>query len=142
VAFADFDNDGFIDVLVANNGDVPLLLHNSGGNRNQFLNFKLIGTKSNRDAVGARIRVVGGGISQIREIAGGGSYLSQSDLRAHFGMGKAGRAETVQISWPSGEQQTFHNVESNKFYVVREGDSTLVALPLLTGKAEASSPQR
>jgi len=142
VAFADFDNDGFIDVLVANNGDVPLLLHNSGGNRNQFLNFRLIGTKSNRDAVGARIRVVGGGISQIREIAGGGSYLSQSELRAHFGMGKAGRAETVQISWPSGEQQTFHNVETNKFYVVREGDTTLVAQPFLSGKAEVSSPQK
>jgi len=92
--------------------------------------------------VGARIRVVGGGITQIREIAGGGSYLSQSDLRAHFGMGKAGRAETVQISWPSGEQQTFHNVETNKFYVVREGDTTLVAQPFLSGKAEVSSPQK
>ena len=57
---------------------------------------------------GARIRVVGGGIARIREIAGGGSYLSQSDLRAHFGMGKAGRAETVEVKWPSGEQQTFH----------------------------------
>jgi hypothetical protein len=142
VAFADFDNDGFIDVLVANNGDVPLLLHNSGGNGNQFLSFKLIGTKSNRDAVGARIRVVGGGISQIREIPGGGSYLSQSDLRAHFGMGKAGRAETVEVKWPSGEQQTFHNVETNKFYVVREGDTTLVAQPFPSAKAGASSAQR
>ncbi len=88
VAFADFDNDGFVDVLVANNGDPPLLLHNSG-NGNHFINFKLVGTKSNRDAMGARIRVVSGEISQIREIAGGGSYLSQSDLRANFGLGKA-----------------------------------------------------
>ena len=87
-------------------------------------------------------RVVGGGITQIREIAGGGSYLSQSDLRAHFSMGKAGRAETVEGKWPSGEQQTFHNVETNKFCVVREGDTTLVAQPFLSGKDGASLPQR
>ena len=76
VAFADFDNDGFVYVVVANNGDVPLLLHNSGGNGNHFLSFKLVGTKSNRDAMSARIRIVAAGISQIREIAGGGSCLS------------------------------------------------------------------
>src|SRR6476659_636811 len=88
VAFADFDNDGFMDLVVGNNGDSPLLLHNSGGNGNHFVNFKLVGTKSNSDALGARVRVVAGGISQIREIAGGGSYLSKSDLRANFGLGK------------------------------------------------------
>lgn len=121
VAFADFDNDGFLDVVVANNGDPPLLLHNSGGNGNHFLNFRLSGTKSNRDAMGARIRVVAGTTSQIREIAGGGSYLSQSDLRANFGMGKAKRAETVEVAWPSGLRQVFRNVEADKFYVVEEG---------------------
>jgi hypothetical protein len=125
VAFADFDNDGFIDVVVANNGDSPLLLHNSGGNGNHFLNFKLIGKKSNRDALGTRIRVVGGGISQIREISGGGSYLSQSDVRAHFGMGKAASAELVEIKWPSGQQQTFRNLEADKFYIATEGDTNL-----------------
>jgi hypothetical protein len=125
VAFADFDNDGFVDVVVANNGDVPLLLHNSGGNGNHFLNFKLAGKKSNRDALGARVRVVAGGISQIREIAGGGSYLSQSDLRANFGLGKANRAETVEIRWPSGTQQVFHNVDAGKFYLVEEGSDHL-----------------
>jgi hypothetical protein len=121
VAFADFDNDGFVDVVVANNGDVPLLLHNDGGDGNHFLNFRLVGTKSNRDAMGARIRVVAGGISQIREIEGGGSYLSQSDLRAHFGLGKAARAETVEVKWPSGLQQTFRNVDADKFYLIQEG---------------------
>jgi enediyne biosynthesis protein E4 len=124
-AFADFDNDGFVDIVVANNGDVPLLLHNSGGNGNHFLNFKLVGTKSNRDAMGARIRVLSGGISQIREIAGGGSYLSQSDLRATFGLGKAAHAETVEIKWPSGLGQTFHNVEADRFYLIREGTDRL-----------------
>jgi len=125
VAFADFDNDGFIDVVVANNADPPLLLRNSGGNGNHFLNFKLLGTKSNRDAMGARIRVQAGGISQIREIAGGGSYLSQSDLRANFGLGKAPRAETVEITWPSGKRQTFRNVDADKFYLVEEGKDQL-----------------
>jgi enediyne biosynthesis protein E4 len=124
-AFADFDNDGFVDVVVANNGDSPLLLHNSGGNGNHFLNFRLLGTKSNRDAMGARIHVVTGSTSQIREIAGGGSYLSQSDLRANFGLGKAQRAETVEVVWPSGLQQVFHNVEADKFYVIEEGKEQL-----------------
>jgi hypothetical protein len=125
VAFVDFDNDGFVDVVVANNGDPPLLLHNSGGNGSHFVNFKLVGTKSNRDAMGARIRVVAGGLSQIREIAGGGSYLSQSDLRANFGLGKATRAETVEIRWPSGLQQVFHNVDGDKFYLIQEGSDQL-----------------
>jgi hypothetical protein len=121
VAFADFDNDGFIDVLVANNGEAPSLLHN-GGNANHFINFKLVGTKSNRDAMGSRVHIVSGGISQIREIAGAGSYLSQSDLRANFGMGKAAVVQTVEVKWPSGQTQTFHNVRGDKFYLITEAN--------------------
>jgi len=127
VAFADFDNDGFMDLVVANNGDPPLLLHNSGGNGNHFLNLRLIGTKSNRDATGARVRVIAGGVSQIREIAGGGSYLSQSDLRANFGLGKSGRADTIDVQWPSGQHQVFRNVEADKFYQLEEGRDQLAA---------------
>jgi hypothetical protein len=125
VAFADLDNDGFVDVVIANNGDLPVVLHNSGGNGNHFLNFKLSGKKSNRDAMGARVRVVTGTTSQIREIAGGGSYLSQSDLRANFGIAKAKRAEIVEITWPSGQRQTFRDVEADKFYLVEEGNDHL-----------------
>jgi enediyne biosynthesis protein E4 len=125
VAFADFDNDGFTEMVVGNSGDPPLLLHNSGGNGNHFLNLKLVGVKSNRDAMGARVRVVTGGISQIREIAGGGSYLSQSDLRAHFGLGKATRADTVELQWPSGQHQVFRNVDADKFYRIEEGREQL-----------------
>jgi hypothetical protein len=125
VAFADFDNDGFMDVVVANNGDPPLLLHNSGGNDNHFLNFKLVGTKSNRDAMGSRIRVVAGGLSQIREISGGGSYLSQSDLRANVGLGKASRADSVEVTWPSGQRQLFRNIEADRFYLIEEGKDQL-----------------
>ena len=104
---------------------IAVVVHNSGSNGNHFLNFRLVGTKSNRDAMGARIRVLAGGISQIREIEGGGSYLSQSDLRANFGLGKAARAETVEVKWPSGLQQTFRNVEADKFYLIEEGSDHL-----------------
>jgi enediyne biosynthesis protein E4 len=138
VAFADFDNDGFVDVMVANNGGPPLLLHNGGGNGNHFLNLRLVGTKSNRDAMGARIQVVAGGISQIREIEGGGSYLSQSDLCANFGLGKATRAETIEVRWPSGLKQSFENVEVDKFYLIEEG-SDRVALQSFVRHAQRTS---
>ena len=120
VAFADFDNDGFLDIVVANDGEAPLLLHNSGQNGNHFMNFKLTGTKSNRDAIGARVRVVAGGLAQIREIQSAGSYLSQSDLRADFGLGKASLAEKVEITWPSGSHQTFSNLKADAFYSISE----------------------
>jgi hypothetical protein len=125
LAFADFDNDGSVDVVIANNGAVPQLLRNSGGNGNHFFNFRLTGTKSNRDAMGARIRIQAGGTSQIREVEGGGSYLSQSDLRANFGLGKASRAETVEINWPSGLHQIFKDVDADKFYLLNEGSDHL-----------------
>lgn len=140
VAFADFDNDGFVDVLVANNGDSALLLRNSG-NDNHFLNFKLVGTKSNRDALGARIKVVTGGLSQIREISGGGSYLSQSDLRASFGIGKAAHADTVEVRWPSGERQVFHGIATDKFYVLIEGRPNLAPQTFVRGKNKTATPQ-
>jgi enediyne biosynthesis protein E4 len=129
VAFADFDNDGYMDLVVANNGDPPLLLHNDGpppgAPRNHFLNFKLVGKKSNRDAMGARVTVRAGGASQLREVAGGGSYLSQSDLRAHFGLGQHGAADLVEVRWPGGLRQTFHNVKGDKFYLIVEGKDQL-----------------
>jgi hypothetical protein len=157
VAFADFDNDGFTDLVVGNNGDPPLLLHNSGSNGNHFLNLRLVGTKSNHDAMGARVRITAGGISQIREIAGGGSYLSQSDLRANFGLGKAAKVETLEVKWPSGLRQVFENIEVDRFYLLEEGKERLdvqhfspplparnvAARPLVSPPAEsgkASSP--
>ena len=125
-AFADFDNDGYVDVVVANNGDPPLLLHNSGGTGNHFVNFKLVGTKSNRDAHGrAHPHRTPEDLSQMREIYGGGSYLSQSDLRANFGLGSATRIESVEISWPSGQKQTFKDVDADKFYLIEEGKNEL-----------------
>jgi len=124
-AFADFDNDGNVDVVVANNGDPPLLLRNLGGTGNHFINFKLVGGKSNRDGMGARIRLRSDGMTQIREIGGGGSYLSQSDLRANFGLGKALIADNVEVWWPSGVKQVFKSIAADKFYVIREGSDRL-----------------
>lgn len=140
VAFVDLDNDGFVDIVVGNNGDAPLLLHNSGGNGNHFVNFRLVGTKSNRDAMGARIHIIADGVSQIREIAGGGSYLSQSDLRANFGLGRAARVQTVEISWPSGRKQTFHDIGADKFYLIEEGKEQ-VGLQKFSAKTPTPSLQ-
>jgi len=123
-AFADFNNDGFVDVVVANNGDPPSLLRNSG-NSHHFLNFKLVGRTSNRDAIGARIRVVAGNQTQTREVQGGGSYLSQGDLRANFGLRRLMLAQSVEIRWPSGESETFHDVKADQFYLVEENTHQL-----------------
>ena len=130
VAFADFDNDGYVDILVGNDGDPPALLHNNGGTRNHFVSFKLVGVKSNRDAIGARIRLQSGGISQIREIEGGGSYLSQSDLRASFGLGSSTDIDLIDVSWPSGAHQTFRHLAADKFYQIIEGKESVDLQPI------------
>jgi enediyne biosynthesis protein E4 len=144
VAFADFDNDGFVDVVVANNGDPPTLLRNSASHENHFVNFKLVGKKSNRDALGARIRLTSGKISQLREIAGGGSYLSQSDLRANFGLGNTTSASTVEVTWPSGGHQIFREVKADQFYLIEEGREE-IRLQQIRGKSSkdpvATSPR-
>jgi enediyne biosynthesis protein E4 len=125
VAFADFDNDGFMDVVAAGNNGPPFLLHNGGGNGNHFVSFRLIGTRSNRDAMGARLKLTAGGITQIREIMGGGSYLSQSDLRAHFGLGSTTKIDKLEIAWPSGAKQSFQDFAADRFYQITEGKEEL-----------------
>jgi enediyne biosynthesis protein E4 len=141
VAFADFDNDGFVDVVVANNNDPPLLLHNGGGNGNHFVSFKLVGTKSNRDAMGARLKLTAGGLTQIREIQGGGSYLSQSDLRAHFGLRATTKIDKLEITWPSGAKQTFADFPADQFYSILEGKDELSLQPFLkAAKTKSVAP--
>jgi hypothetical protein len=107
--------------VVGNNDDPPSILRNRSGGTNHFVSFKLVGTRSNRDALGARIRVKAGGVSEIREIAGAGSYLSTSDTRAHFGLGQSTQIDSIEVSWPSGIRQEFHNVKADQFYVIEEG---------------------
>jgi hypothetical protein len=141
VAFADFDNDGFLDVLVANNGDPPLLIHNGGSNGNHFVSFQLVGTKSNRDALGTRLKLTVGGITQIREITSGGSYLSQSDLRAHFGLGVTAKIEVLEITWPSGVRQFFRDIPGDQFYRIQEGKDELALQAFVKPTQKNAAPR-
>ncbi len=120
-AFGDYNNDGYLDVIVQNVGGGPQLLRNEGGNGNHWLSLFLVGTKSPRDPIGTRVRCTVAGRVLTRYLAGGGSYLSPSDHRIHLGLGKAERAERIEIQWPSGTVDVLESVAADKFYSVREG---------------------
>ena len=119
-AYSDYDNDGDLDQLVTNLKGAPDLLENEGG-QNAWLTLKLIGTHSNRDAIGAQVKVTTGNLTQIREVRSGSSYLSQSDMRLHFGVGKHRRVDRVEIRWPSGLQEQLEGVEANQTLTLVEG---------------------
>ena len=120
-AFADYDNDGDIDILVSNTNAPPTLLRNDGGNKRHWLLVKCVGTRSNRSAIGARVRVVTGQHAQMEEVISGSSFLSQSDLRLHFGLGQAKAADLVEVAWPSGLKESFRNVPANQLITLEEG---------------------
>jgi enediyne biosynthesis protein E4 len=120
-AFGDLDNDGDIDIVINNMDGPPTVLRNDGGNRNSWIQIKCIGTRSNRSGIGARVKVTAGKNSQIDEVMSGSSYYSHNDLRLHFGLGRAGKADSVEIAWPSGLKDTFKNLTSNRCYIAREG---------------------
>ena len=119
-AYSDYDNDGDLDLFVTNLKGTPDLLQNRG-NQNTWLTLKLTGTRSNRDAIGARVKVTTGNLTQIREVRSGSSYLSQSDMRLHFGVGKHRRVDRVGIRWPSGLQEQLEGVETNQILTLVEG---------------------
>ncbi len=119
VAAADFDNDGAVGILVNNSHDRPSLLKNLGERGNWIL-LKLEGAKSNRDAIGARVTVRVGDHQQTQEVRSGGGYISQSDFRLHFGLGKATKADAIEIRWPSGQVQRLENVAANQIVKIRE----------------------
>lgn len=127
-AFGDYDNDGDIDVLVLNMNDVPSLLRNDGGNKQNWLKIKLIGTKCNRTAIGARVRVVTGNHSQIDEVRSGSSVMSQSDLRLHFGLGRAKSADLIEVKWPTTQKiERFPQIKANRILTIREGSGIIEA---------------
>jgi len=119
-AFGDFDNDGDVDVIINNLDGPPTLLRNDGGNRNNWIMIKCVGVKSNRSAIGARVRITTGARSQIDEVMSGSSYYSQNDFRLHFGLGSATKVDSVEIAWPSGLKESFKSLASNHLYVIQE----------------------
>jgi len=119
-AFGDYDNDGDIDVLVLNNGQPPNLFRNDGGNLNHWLQMKLVGTKSNRDAIGARVTVTAGDLRLADQVKGGGSYLSANDYRLHFGLGRRTQIDSLEIRWPSGNEERLKNIKVNQLMILRE----------------------
>lgn len=121
-AFGDFDNDGDVDILVLNMNDYPSLLRNDGGNKNNWINIKLLGTHCNRTAIGARVKVVTGKHSQMDEVHTGTSVMSQSDLRLAFGLGKAAQVDVIEVKWPTTQKiERFTNIEANQFLTIKEG---------------------
>jgi len=129
LAVGDFDNDGRVDALVVDSEGAPLLLRNQSAPVGHWLSLKLVGTKSNRDGIGALVTVTtstpAGSLTQTRLCHTDGSYLSASDVRVHVGLGRAAAAQTVSIKWPSGQRDTFHHVRANHFLVAHEGAPTL-----------------
>jgi len=124
--FGDFDNDGDVDVLILNMNDYPSLLRNEGGNRNNWINIKLLGTKCNRTAIGARVRVVTGKHAQMDEVHSGGSVMSQSDLRLRFGLGQVKQIDLIEVKWPTTQNiEKFTNIEANQILTIKEGSGIL-----------------
>ena len=121
LAVGDLFNDGDLDVVVEDLDGAPMILRNRGILGRHWVSFELQGAKSNRLAIGARVKIVAGGMTQMGEMRSGGSYLSQSDLRVHFGLGRAARIDSVEVRWPSGSTETIKDVAVDRFYSLLEG---------------------
>ena len=121
LAVADYDNDGDMDLAIVARGDYPELLRNDGGNANHWLEVLLIGTKSNRDGMGSSLRLVSDGFVQVKQSQGGMGYMSASDPRIHFGLGKRKTIESLTITWPSGTVDKLSNIPIDQIIAVKEG---------------------
>jgi enediyne biosynthesis protein E4 len=137
-AFGDINNDGNIDIVLLNVGEPPSLLVNRNDSTNHRVLFKLVGVKSNKAAIGARVTVKAGSLVQFNEVRGGASYLSQNDLRLHFGLAENSKMSEVTIRWPNGETEVLHDVPADFIYTIVEGDGIQqkVALPPLPQHSE------
>ncbi len=119
--FGDLDNDGDLDILVNNCGGRPHLLLNQVGSRRNWILLNLVGSRGNRDGVGARIEVTTAAGRQVDQVTGGGGYLGASDLRAHFGLGDADRIQSLRVRWPGGTEETYRDLGANRILTIREG---------------------
>jgi hypothetical protein len=120
-AVGDYDNDGDMDILINSVNGLPELLRADSSNKNSWIKVKTIGVKSNRDGIGARIKVLTADGSQIDEVRSGGSYYSQNDLRVHFGLGRNQQVKTIEIRWPSGQVDTLRDLAVNQLVTIKEG---------------------
>jgi enediyne biosynthesis protein E4 len=126
-AFGDLDNDGQIDIVINDLDGPPMILHNEGDNANHWVTLDLGTTSGNRLAIGARVKIVTGDMVQIEEVRSGGSYLSQNDLRIHFGTGKYRKVDVVEIRWPSGKTEVIKGLATDKFYSILEGEGVVLS---------------
>jgi hypothetical protein len=129
LATGDLDNDGDLDILISNVGDAADILRNDGGNRSNSILLRLRGSASNRDAIGARLKLVVGGKVLVREVKSGSSYLAQNDLRIHFGLGSAQSADGLEIRWPGGATERIENIQANQILTILEGKGVTVRQP-------------
>ena len=129
MAVGDLFNDGHLELVVENLEGASMILRTEGGPRNHWVSLSLQGTKSNRLALNTRARVTAGNLVQTDEVRSGGSYLSQHDLRLHFGLGKHDRIDKVEIFWPSGAKETLTQLPADRFYTITEGQGTTASQP-------------
>jgi len=129
LAIGDLFNDGKLEAVVENLKGQPMILRPEGGAQNHWISFQLEGAKSNRLALNARVRVTAGDLVQLEEVLSGGSYLSQHDLRLHFGLGTHDHVNKAEIIWPTGKVETLTNLQADRFYSVREGAGITASEP-------------
>ncbi len=136
-AFGDLDNDGDTDVVVENLEGLPTILRNGGIERRHWITLELDGSRSNRMAIGAKVKLISGSLVQIDEVRSGTSYLSQNDMRLHFGVDTQKVIDRVEIRWPSGAVETLRNLTADKFYKIHEGSGAAVPWdPSVTKKSK------
>jgi hypothetical protein len=123
-AYGDINNDGRLDILLSTNGGPAYLFRNATGAPNNAIRIKPVGTRSNRDGIGAKVKVNGSNWQMVRS---GSSYCSQSELTLTFGLGKAPQVDSVEITWPSGQKDVLRNLKANATYIVEEGGKILAA---------------
>jgi len=127
LAVGDLFNSGNMDLVVEDLQGSPMVLRNHGIPGRHWVSFELAGTKSNRLAIGARVKITAGSMTQTSQILSGGSYLSQNDLRVHFGLGTATKIDSLEIRWPSGQMEALKDLDVDRFYNVLEGKGIVSA---------------